>query len=328
MKILVLTMKARVERFTDFDVLPSDWEFVWSDYNKSVEQLLEDGGDAEAILVDAIGRVPAELIERMPNLQIIHSEGVGYEGIDLEAARRRNIYVCNNKGVNSKAVAEQAVLLMLAVLKKTIAGHRLVLEGKQLETNAGWCMAGIPELGDKTVGIIGMGDIGRATTRLVEAFGCDVIYYGRHRLPIEEEEKLEVTYCNLQELLAKSDIVSLHLASTPETQNFMNRERFAQMKPGAVLINTARGEVVDNQALLDALAAGQLSGAGLDTIAPEPVQKDNILLCAPPEILDKITISPHIGGLTEPVFMNIYKTIWSNIAAAVNGETPINVVNR
>ena len=168
MKIMFMTLRDRVERFTDFSNLSKDWEYVFAGYEKDTAKLLEMGGDADAILADAITPVPKELIEAMPNLKIIHSEGVGYEGINLAAADEKHIYVCNNRGANKTAVAEQAVMLMLMVLRHAVTGHNRVLEGRQIEAKASWSMEGISELGSMHVGIIGMGDIGIETAKLLK----------------------------------------------------------------------------------------------------------------------------------------------------------------
>ena len=330
MKIMFMTLRDRVERFTDFNALPKDWEYVWAGYEKNIQKLLEMGGDADAILADAITPVPGELIEAMPNLKIIHSEGVGYEGVDLAAADRKHVYVCNNRGANKRAVAEQTVMLMLMVLRRAALGHQKVLEGHQIEAKAGWSMEGIPELGSMHVGIIGMGDIGIETAKLLHAFGCKVSYNKRYPLSPGLEEQYHVSYLSAENILKNCDIVSLHIPSNKDTFEYMDEEKFAMMKKGAVLINTARGEVVKNEALLSALRSGRLAAAGLDTLSPEPVKSDNPVVEAMKDdagLAAKITLSPHIGGLTLQTFEKIYSTIWGNFAKAFAGETPMNVVN-
>ena len=330
MKIVFITIRERVERFTDFSILPKCWEYVWAGYGKSTEEMLEIAGDADAILVDAITPVKGELIEKMPNLKIIHSEGVGFEAIDINTAAKRGVFVCNNKGANKHAVAEQALLLMLAVTRREIVGHRKVLEGLQIETKSSWSMEGIHELGSKHVGILGMGDIGLETAKLCKAFGCKVSYNKRTPYDKATEDKYGIEYLSAEDLLKTCDIVSLHIPSNAETKNYMNKERFALMKKDAILINTARGEVVDNIALLDALRNGVIAGAGLDTIAPEPVKDDNPIVVAMKEdneLAEKITLAPHIGGLTYQTFQKIYETIWSNFKRIDSNERPINIVN-
>lgn len=326
MKIIFITTRKRVEHFTNLDELPDDYEFVWAGYDKTPEEIAAMAPDAEVILVDAIAPVPGELIKKLPKLKMIHSEGVGYEAIDVKTAHEQGVYVCNNKGCNAHAVAEQAILLMLAVLKRMIKGHAMTSNGRQIEAKTNWIMEGIPELGSKKVGIVGMGDIGKETARLCRAFGCEVVYFNRHPLTKEAEEQYGVKYLPLDQLLGYADIVSLHIASNAETFHFMNLERFKMMKKEGILINTARGELVENEALIQALEDGIIAAAGLDTVAPEPVLSDNPLLNVSEEIAEKITFSPHIGGVTEQTFYRIYKTVWDNIRAVDEGREPIHIV--
>lgn len=330
MKILIMTLRERVERFTDFNKLPSDWEYIWAGYGKSVDELVGIAKDADAVLVDAISPLSGELIRHMPNLKIIHSEGVGYEAIDIKAARECGVDVCNNKGANKKAVAEQAVMLMLAVLRREITGHERVLCGKQIQTKSDWSKEGIHELGSMHVGIAGMGDIGFETAKLCRAFGCKVSYNKRHRLAKEIEDEHGFSYLPIEEMLSTCDILSLHIPAGEQTNGFMNRERFEMMKRGSILINTARGEVVDNEAMLWALKSGQIAAVGLDVLSPEPVESDNVIIQAvkaDAALAEKITLAPHIGGLTIQTFEKIYDTIWDNFARADRGEKPVNVVN-
>jgi lactate dehydrogenase-like 2-hydroxyacid dehydrogenase len=330
MKIMVITSRKRVETYSDVASLPTDWELIWMGYDMSVDEMLAKAGDADAILVDAITPVPGELIRKMPNLKIIHSEGVGYNAIDIKTARECNIDVCNNKGCNKHAVAEQAILMMLAVTRREVEGHQAVLDGQQINKKTQWSMEGIQELGSMHVGILGMGDIGLETARLCKAFGCKVSYNKRHPYDRKIEEDYGIDYLSAEELLATCDIVSLHLPVSDETYGYMNRERFSLMKNTAILINTARGEIVDNDALLWALKSGEIKAAGLETLAPEPVTIDNTIVAAmksDSELANKITLSPHIGGLTYQTFTQIYANIWDNFKAVENGQRPKNVVN-
>ena len=201
---------------------------------------------------------------------------------------------------------------------------------RQIEAKASWSMEGISELGSMHVGIIGMGDIGIETAKLLNAFGCRVSYNKRYPLSPSQEKEYNVTYMSADDILKNCDIVSLHIPSNKETFEYMNEERFAMMKKGSILINTARGEVVKNEALLEALKSGQIAAAGLDVLAPEPVKEDNIVVKAMKndgELAEKIVLAPHIAGLTVQTFDKIYGTIWSNFKKVCAGETPVNIVN-
>ena len=271
MKVLVLTMKARYDRFAPKDSAAyRAAELVFCDRDASEEEWLSAGGDAEVLFVTPVTWVRESLIARMPNLKMIHSEGVGFDRIDLEAARRRGVYVCNNAGCNAGPVAEQAVMLMTMLLHRTLWGHRMVLEGRQDEAVQTF-EANVPlDLTSAKVGLVGFGAIGQATAERLRPNGTEVYYYARHRRDEETEKQLGVTYLPLEKLAARCDIISLHLPATAESTHLVDRDFLARMKPGAFLVNTARGAIIDDEALCEAIRSGHLAGAALDCYDPEP----------------------------------------------------------
>ena len=305
-----------VPEFKDFDLK----FFTTLD---SEEKIIKEVPDTEFLIVDAMSKVTEKLVDSLPNLKLIQSEGVGYQGIDVDAAARRNIPVCNNKGINDTAVAEVAVFLILGCLKKYNDGIAAMYDGKQIEKKAE-SFGVIRELSECTVGLVGFGDIARQTAMLLKVFGARVIYYNRTRYEHIEDE-YGVEYVTLDELLNQSDFVSLHLAVTDETRNIVNSEFLDKMKSTAYLINTARGDLVDNAALYEALKNNKIAGAGLDVIAPEPVQKDNVLLDE--SIKDKLMLTPHIAGITALTVKKLYRNCYDNIVAIQNGNRPKNRVN-
>lgn len=327
MKVLLMTLRQRVERYSDLTALPADWQFVFAGYESNTQRLLDTGGDADVIFADAMQPVRKDLIDAMPNLKMIHSEGVGFDWIDVEAATKKGVFVCNNATANSKAVAEQAILLMLAVQRQLVKGDRMVREARQIEAKSSWSLAGIPELWHSHVGIIGMGAIGQETAKRLHGFESRVSYFSRNKLSADLEDELHADYLPLEALLRHCDIISLHIPSNSETRNFMNLDRFQLMKRSAILINTARGEVVNQRDLILALKEGLIAGAGLDTISPEPVQPDNSLLHLPDAIQSKITFSPHIGGVTEQAFIQMHHFVWQNIRRISEGKRPENIIN-
>ena len=268
----------------------------------SDDEIVTRVGDADFIVADAISPVSAKLMDAFPSLRLVHSEGVAYNAIDVDAARGRGIAVCNNAGVNAGAVAEQAVLLMLACLRHLVEGDVAVRSGKQIAMKERLMVEGIRELGDCTVGLVGLGAIAEQTALRLRAFGCDVAYWNRSRRSAEKEAALGVRYLPLEELARTCDIVSIHVPVTPETENLVDAGFLASMKSDAVLINTARGEIVDQVALAQALAAGTIGAAGLDTLSPEPVQPDHPLVLLEGAAANKLVLSPHIGGVTEGMF--------------------------
>ena len=186
---------------------------------------------------------------------------------------------------------------------------------------------GITELSACKVGLVGFGDIGRAAAERLAPFGCELYYYTRHRRTPEEERRYGVTYLPLEELAETCDIVSLHCAVTDETRNMVDEDFLARMKPTAYLINTARGDLVDNNALRLALTEGRIAGAGLDTLAPEPVPADHPLVTLPPEIQRRVILAPHLGGITEASFRRAHAHMWRNAQRLAAGERPDSVVN-
>lgn len=287
------------------------------------EQLLNDAENTELLFLDAMGKADRELIDRMPQLKLIHSEGVGYQGVDVEYATEKGIIVCNNKGVNDTAVAEDALLLMLSCLKQIITGHQSVYDGRQIEVKKA-SFGVIRELSQCTVGLIGFGDIARATAKFCNALGARVIYTNRTRYQALEGE-YDVAYCSMDDLLKQSDFVSLHVAVTDDTREMVDSEFLSKMRDDAFLINTSRGDLVNNEALLNALLNNEIAGAGLDVISPEPVERDNILLDE--RVRDKLILTPHIAGITNLTVKKIYKNIWNNITNYINGKPLRNRVN-
>ena len=239
MKILIEGDPARYDRYSPHLEIQKTAEVVFVPRGADQETMLKNGWDAEVLFVDAISRVEGDLIRKMKNLKMIHSEGVAFDGIDTVAAREQGVYVCNNKGANADAVAEQAIFLMLALLRAGISGDAAVRRGRQIEMKERRMVEGITELGDCTVGLIGLGDIGLAAARRLAAFGCRLCYYSPHRKSPELEEKYGLEYLPLYRLASVSDIVSLHAAVTPETRGMIDEAFLSRMKRNAYLINTA-----------------------------------------------------------------------------------------
>lgn len=327
MKILVIGKEGRLEHNTDPAVYARH-EFVYVPNGSEDALILGAAQDADIIIVDAMGKVSANVISQMPNLKMIHSEGVGYQGVDLEAAKAAGVYVCNCKGMNAMAVAEQTILLMLGLLRGIRTGDRALREGRQIEVKENHMLTGdLKELSDCAIGFVGFGDIARSTAKIAAAFGANLFYYKPSGELKGAEEEYHAKYLSLDDLLAACDIVSLHLPVTDATVNIANEAFFNKMKDGAYLVNTARGELVDSEALLAALRSGKLSGAGLDCIAGEPVQSDNPLLQAEPEVEDKLLCCCHIGGITASSFKRGYRMVWDDIAKAEAGAKPDHIVN-
>ncbi len=328
MKILVIGKEGKLKHYTKDEERFKEFEISYVKAGSSDDEILAAGKDADFILVDAISTVSGKVIKEMPNLKMIHSEGVAFNKIDIETARKEQVYVCNCKGMNATAVAEQAILLMLGLLRDVCNGDKAVREGRQMQVKESYMIKGnLKELRDCTIGFVGFGDIAKATAQIAKVLGAKVVYYDIFRAKDEIEKAYDVTYMELNDLLAMSDIVSLHLPVTPQTEGMADRAFFNRMKENSYFINTARGELVDEKALLESIRNGHIAGAGLDTIIGEPVTKDSIMLQADEEVEKKIIYSCHVGGITASSFERGYEMFWSDLDLVAAGKRPEHIVN-
>ena len=327
MKVLVLAPRSRYETYSPELLSRPDLDLVFCDRNGREEDWLAAGADAEALFVTPVTWVRQELLDRMPKLRLIHSEGVGFDRIDLEAARRRGIYVCNNAGCNAPAVAELTITLMSMLLHRTLWGDRMVKSGLQNEAVKDLEVHIPTDLSVSTVGLVGFGAIGKALARRLQAYGSQVVYYARHRQPEEVERDYGVTYLPLQELAARCDILSLHLPATAESRHLVDEGLLRALKPGAYLVNTSRGALIDDQALCAALRSGHLTAAALDCYDPEPAGLDHPLVQLGRELPDRLILCPHQGGISTSAFRRAHQVLQENLEAVLAGARPINIVN-
>jgi phosphoglycerate dehydrogenase-like enzyme len=270
--------------------------------------------DAEALL-HVLEPVTAAHIAGAPRLRLIQKIGVGVNTIDLEAAKARGIAVANMPGTNTQAVAEMTLMLMLAALRRAVILDRATRAGK------GWALEpdlfdSVGEVSGRSVGLVGYGAVAQRLTPVLQALGARVLYTSRAAKPDAAAE-----WRALDDLLADSDVVSLHLPLTPETTRLIDAQRLSLMKPGAVLVNTARGGLVDEAALTEALRSGRLRAAGLDVFATEPVPPDNLLLK-----LDNVVVAPHIAWLTPETFDRSLSIAIENCRRLRGGEPLLNRV--
>lgn len=327
MKIVIKGNRDRYRKFAPNMEFIKKAELIFLERDASDEEVLRIAKDAEVLFVDAISEVTGDLMRGMKRLRLVHSEGVAYNKIDLKAADELGIFVCNNKGANAKAVAEQTVLLMLACLRSAVVADAEVRAGHQIQMKERMMVSGITDLADCKVGLIGFGDIGMAVAKRLAAFECELFYYSRHRKSPAVETEYRITYLPPEKLAATCDIISLHAAVTPETERMINAGFLARMKKDSYLINTARGDLVDNAALRAALIHGTIAGAGLDTISPEPTPADHPLIDLPKEVQHKVIYSPHLGGITTGSFERMHRNMWENALRVSRGERPSHVVN-
>ena len=327
MKVVLMGTETRQTKF-GYDIDIKGAELIPVAADASPADLAAKAADAEYAVIDAISLFTAEHMDAMPKLKLIHSEGVSINKIDTAAAADRGIIVCSNKGANAVSVAEHTLTLIMALTKSIYPAYKAVMYGRQIETKTSMIKEGIKELSDYSLGLIGFGDIAKELARMIQPFGTKVYYNDIFRPSKEIEEKYNVTYIEKEDLIANCDIISLHVPVLPSTENMVNKEFLSKMKKGSFFINTARGELMVNEDVIEALSIGKLAGAAFDTIAPEPVLADNPWLSIPQEIADKVIITPHIAGVTINMFRKAYRTIWSNIFKVEAGEEPVNWVNK
>jgi len=308
-----------------------------------ISELFKPYGIESIEVVDASGFTPDEIVEAVKDadyiigdytfqrpitdrvaraarqVKLIQQPSVGYQHIDVQACREKGIKVANTAGANTVAVAEHTVMAALCLLKNIFFAARTTVAGQ-------WNQMDVRplELSGKTWGFVGFGRIGRAVAERLTAFGVRMLYTDPVRLDPDAEQRLGVAFAPLEELLKSADVVSLHCPLTRETTGLIGQSNLALMKPTAVIINVARGEVIDETALAEALAAGRLGGAALDVFAAEPISPANPVLTAAG---DKLLLSPHVAGVSQEAQGRIITMTIENIARVMRGQEPWNLVN-
>lgn len=314
MKITILDGFAVNPGDLDWNILAPYGTVTVYDRTDSNEESIARIGDSEIVLVNKTP-LPASVIEACPSIRMIGMLATGYNIVDVDCARRHSIPVCNVPCYSTASVAQFAIALLLEICHHCGRHNVLVHEGAWTSCQD-FCLWTTPqmELAGKTLGIIGYGRIGQQTARIAQALGMRVITFSRSR-------NAEGEYVDLDTLLRESDVISLHCPLFPETSGIISRENIGKMKDGAILINTARGALLDEQAVADALAAGKLRGVAVDVTTVEPIRKENPLLSAP-----NCIITPHMAWTPIEARRRLLNTVRDNIRSFTEGN-PQNVVN-
>lgn len=294
-------------------VVPDGYEVKTLD-TPSYEQLVKEAADADYFLVS--GRLPIDkgVLDAAKKLKMIQRTGVGIEMLDKDEIKARGIPVYVNKGVNARSVAEHTLALILACLKRIPEIDRQVRQGiwKKQETGTS-----CHELFGKTVGLVGMGAIGRQVAEYLKVFGAKIIYTDLYQLSSEQEQRLDATYVSsFEEMLPHIDILSFHCPITNDNKEILNERTISMMKSESIVINTARGKLIDESALFEALKIGKIRSAGMDVHYEEPIDKDTHSLST----LDNVILTPHIGGLSYETFYTMMKRAINNIIAYEEGR--------
>jgi len=308
-------------------VLPEALEFRFDEVLTEKEIVLACQGMDFFLVPAAYPDITSGIIEHIPTVRMIQTTGTGYNRIDIQTAARMGIPVANSPGRNVTTVAEFTLALLIALQRHLVASDREIKSGQYARAREHFFKSGSREVCETRFGIIGFGGIGRKVGELVLSLGASVSYYDVERIPEEAESELGVVFKPLDGLFGSCDVISLHVPLTDRTRGMIGFREFRLMPAGALLINTSRGEVVDQKALAEALEAGHLGGAALDTVYPEPLPPDDPLLRLSPSALDRLLLTPHIAGMTRGSMHRMLTGAIRNILGAASGEQPENVVN-
>lgn len=287
----------------------------------SREELIEKVKDKDGLLCLLTDKIDAEVMDAAPNLKVVSTYSVGFDHIDLEAATKRGIYVTHTPGVLTDAVAEFTVGLILAITRRILEADKIIRSG---EWNKPWnpfFLTG-PELKGKTIGLIGFGRIGIAVAKRLSSFDVKMLYYDVARR-WDVESILGVEFADIETILKESDIVTLHVPLLKSTYHLIGEKELKMMKKTAYLINTARGAVVDTEALVKALKEGWIAGAALDVFEQEPLPPDH-----PLTKLDNVILTPHIASATIEARQRMAELAAKNLIAVLKGEMPPALVNK
>ena len=314
MKIVILDGYALNPGDLSWDALKKFGTVTYYDRTPTEAEAIQRIGDAEIVLTNKVP-ITESLLAACPNIRLVCVLATGYNVVDCQAARSRNIPVCNVPSYSTEAVAQFTFALLLELCNQ-VGLHNQSVHGGEWTSCPDFCYWKSPlmELSGKTLGIIGYGRIGRTVAKIATAMGMKVLTHSRTKHPGE-------SHVSLDELLANSDVVTLHCPLFPETQGIINANTISKMKDGAILINTSRGPLIDEQAVADALAQGKLRGAAVDVVSKEPIPGNSPLLTAP-----NCIITPHIAWAPLETRQRLLDCVISNIQGFIDGK-PQNVVN-
>lgn len=305
-----------------YDLLAKEFDVTMHDDLRllSKQEIIDGLAGKDALLCLLSDSIDQEIIESNKNLKVIANYGAGFNNIDIAAAGQRGIQVTNTPGVSTDATADLVMGLIIAIARRLVEGDK--------ETRAGRFTGWAPlyhlgvEVTGKTLGIVGMGNIGQAVARRARGFDMKIIYNTRTRLPEQKEKELGLTYMSREDVIKNSDFLSLNLSYSPATHHMITAQELASMKPTAYLINAARGPLVDEQALLEALQNKVIAGAALDVYEFEPKVTKGL------EKLDNVILSPHIGNATVETRDAMAEIAAKNIIAVLNGQEALTCVNK
>lgn len=290
-----------------------------SDHVLSPDELKAAARDADGVVSLLTDRIDAAVLEAWPRVRVIANFAVGYNNIDLDAATERGVLVTNTPGVLTETTADFAWCLLMATARRVVEADRFTREGRF--TAWGPRMLLGHDVFGKTLGVVGFGRIGQAVARRASGFGMRILFYDAQPVPGEIAAELGAEPASLEKILRESDFISLHVPLLPETHHLLDDDAFGKMKPNCIVVNTSRGPVVEEKALVRALEQGRISGAGLDVYEREPQIEDGLLGS------DRVVLAPHIASASHETRLRMCMMAAENLVAGLQGERPPNLVN-
>ena len=302
-----------IDKECDMEVNPHDRVMTREELETAIQ-------DIDGLLCLLTDKIDAELLDLNPDLQVIANYAVGYNNIDIEACTERNILVSNTPGVLSDTTADFAWALLMATSRRIVEGDKFARAGKYNGWGPMLMLGG--DIYNKTLGIIGLGRIGKKVAKRASGFNMNKIYYNRTKLTSEEEKKFDVEYAEFEELLKTSDFISLHVPLTDSTRHLIGKKELEMMKKTAYLINTSRGPVIDESALADALKNNEIAGAGLDVYEEEPKIHPGLI------DLDNVVLTPHIASASIDTRTKMGTMAAENLIVGLKGNKMPNLINK
>eukprot|EP00026_Physarum_polycephalum_P011871 Phypoly_transcript_12118.p1 GENE.Phypoly_transcript_12118~~Phypoly_transcript_12118.p1 ORF type:complete len:336 (+),score=63.28 Phypoly_transcript_12118:146-1153(+) len=309
-----------VPKFPDLELCLSSTPLITKEeFQKSIE------GASGLVHATVKFALDEETINKLPDsVKIIANHGAGYDGVNLPAATKRGIWVSNTPHAVDDSTADVAFILILNATRRVYEAETLLRSGKWVEKQLNDFMMG-HELRGKKLGVVGMGGIGKETAKRATAFGMEILYHNRKRLDAAQETAYAATFCaTFHELLAQADVVSVHTPYSQETHYLFGEKEFSAMKKGSYIVNTARGKVINTEALVGALRSGHLAGAGLDVFETEPLGEGWKEL----REMKNVTLLPHLGTCTNEARFKMLELCLKNVSAVLKGHAPVTPVNK
>lgn len=307
--------------------LPQQWNFRFVT-PATDDELIAACQGADCLLVPAsFPEINAAILGKITHVKLIQTVGAGFDLIDIQAAAAVGIPVANVPGANANAVAEYTVGLMIVLQRQILVADRESKVGNYVAIRQKLFAKGLSDIASSEIGLVGLGAIGRRVAKILKLLGASVSYYDLCGKSANIETELGIKYKSLNELLLDSSIVSLHVPLTNETSGLIGRNELLLMGPDSFLVNTARGEVVDQTALAEMLESGQIGGAAIDVLSPEPPRPEHPLLKLSSQACDRLLLTPHIAGVTVGTFHDMLDKALKNMERILDHEVPQNVVN-